>query len=120
MCGSLVVALLLLLCSGSEGLGIGRVGHGRTRTVRMSAADAEALASAVQACMAIKASEIKAELDLRKIPHDDLFEKAELASRLARARIAGAVHFDTPVTLLLFTRFIPRASRTASVPSTQH
>lgn len=55
------------------------------------ATDADALASAVASCMAMRPAEIKAELDLRKIPHGDLFEKAELASRLARARIAGAL-----------------------------
>ena len=63
----------------------------RTGAVRMmaSAADADSLSAAIASCMAMRASEIKAELDLRKVTYDDLFEKDELAARLARSRIAG-------------------------------
>jgi hypothetical protein len=62
----------------------------KPRAVLRMVADADALSSAIASCLAMRPAEIKAELDLRKIPYDDLFEKKELASRLARARIAGA------------------------------
>ncbi len=44
---------------------------------------------AFKACMAMKVSELKAELDLRKIGYDGLFEKEEYARRLAEARSSG-------------------------------
>ena len=56
--------------------------------------DADALSAAIASCSAMRASEIKAELNLRKVKYDDLFEKDELASRLARARIAGRADPD--------------------------
>jgi len=53
-------------------------------TFHMSEAD-----STLNACRAMRASEIKAELDLRGVAYADCYEKEELAERLAKARRSG-------------------------------
>lgn len=55
---------------------------------------ARASADAYDACIAMKVSELKAELDLRSISYADLFEKEELARRLAQAREKGEASPD--------------------------
>lgn len=45
-------------------------------------------------CMAMRVTEIKAELELRKVSADNAFEKEELATRLARARASGEADPD--------------------------
>ncbi len=57
---------------------------------RLFASDDGAIdVEAVQECMGMKVGEIKAELDLRKISYEGLFEKEELAKLLAGSRRAG-------------------------------
>ena len=57
---------------------------------RIFASDEAAIdVESVKECMGMKVSEIKAELDLRKIKWDGLFEKEELAKVLAKARREG-------------------------------
>merc|ERR1712032_583600 len=43
----------------------------------------------LEACRAMKISELKAELDMRGVSYAGLFEKDELVTRLARARRRG-------------------------------
>lgn len=59
------------------------------RPISMCSAD-ETLAT----CMAMKVSELKAELDLRKVDYTNCFEKEELARQLADARRSGKADPD--------------------------
>eukprot|EP00322_Chrysochromulina_rotalis_P016557 CAMPEP_0115866806 /NCGR_PEP_ID=MMETSP0287-20121206/20442_1 /TAXON_ID=412157 /ORGANISM="Chrysochromulina rotalis, Strain UIO044" /LENGTH=206 /DNA_ID=CAMNT_0003321391 /DNA_START=18 /DNA_END=638 /DNA_ORIENTATION=- len=54
-----------------------------------SAIDVESAESVYAQCLAMKVSEIKAELELRKISWEGLFEKEELAKLLAESRRGG-------------------------------
>ena len=53
------------------------------------AIDVDSQDDSFEACMAMKVSELKAELDLRKIGYEGCFEKEEFARRLSDARVAG-------------------------------
>ena len=58
----------------------------RVASVRCAADDDE---STFSACMKMKVSEIKSELDLRKISYEGLFEKEEYAKLLSESRSKG-------------------------------
>ena len=51
--------------------------------------EVEVVDSTFEACMKMKIPEIKAELELRGVPFDGLFEKEEFAKRLAKSRSSG-------------------------------
>ena len=53
------------------------------------AIDASAEDATFSACMKMRVSELKSELDLRKVDYANMFEKDELARALADARAAG-------------------------------
>jgi hypothetical protein len=85
-----VVALPVLVTS----LIVHGVGHRpamvRAATPHCSAAEEAGEDDATfSACMKMRVSELKAELDLRKIDYANMFEKDELARCLADARAAG-------------------------------
>ena len=51
--------------------------------------EVEVVDQTFEACMKMKIPEIKAELELRGVPFDGLFEKEEFAKRLAKSRSSG-------------------------------
>ena len=51
--------------------------------------EVEVVDATFEACMMMKIPEIKAELELRGVPFDGLFEKEEFAKRLAKSRSSG-------------------------------
>ena len=58
-------------------------------TVRLVSDDSGAAFEAFEKARAMSVSEIKAELDLRGISYEGLFEKSELARALAESRASG-------------------------------